>query len=215
MFDGLFHTADILPTLASAAGIKIARGGDGIDQWMHLVNGENGPRDAVITALDNIRGHSGLIHKEWKLVNGTTVDGKFDNYLGNIQEVVIPSVSYTNTVLASRAAKAVASINHQKSLTAEKILSLRKKLTLTCNEADNPMRTCNPLIAPCLFNIVDDPCERKNLADIFPATFEALRQRLIDLVVAAVPARRIAIPDPRCNPAHFNGSWAWWGEIAA
>lgn len=212
VFDGYFHTADILPTLASAVGIKIASGGDGIDQWHAIANGGKGPRNDVVTALDNVRGHSGIIYKQWKLVNGTTVNGQFDNYLGNIQEVFIPSATYAKTILSSRAGKALASIKTEKKLTEEKILNLRKKLKISCNEADNQITDCNPLITACLFNIVEDPCERKNLAKIYPTTLETLRQRLNTIKSAAKPARRIDQPDSRCNPANFNETWSWWAE---
>lgn len=179
-----------------------------------MVNGGRGPRDEVVTALDNIRGHSGIIYREWKLVNGTTINGDYDAHLGSIQEVSIPSVTYTNTILSSPAAKALASVKQGKLLTAEKILRLRKKLKVLCHEAINPITSCNPMIAPCLFNIVLDPCERKNLANVLPITFRSLHQRLINLVNDAAPARRIPVPDDRCNPENFNGTWSWWGEHA-
>jgi len=46
------------------------------------------------------------------------------------------------------------------------ILDLRKAADIGCDgniSGDGP--TCRPLLAPCLFNIHDDPCEKHNLAD--------------------------------------------------
>lgn len=42
---------------------------------------------------------------------------------------------------------------------------LRKDATIDCpKSSDKTDEPCNPLEAPCLFNVVTDPCERVNLA---------------------------------------------------
>jgi arylsulfatase B len=216
IFDGYFHTNDILPTLASAAGIKISAV-DGFDQWAVLMNGGKSPRNEVVTSLDNVDGYSGIIVGNWKLVNGTTMGGIYDDYLGSIQEFPMSPESYSKLVLSSRVGKALTDKNSLKvlkvNLTPAKIQILRKKSQISCNEADNPIKDetkCNPLKSPCLFNIFTDPCERKNLAELFPETLRKLTQRMKDLVKTAAAARRIPYSDPECNPEKHNGTWNWW-----
>lgn len=213
VFDGLFHNSDILPTLASAAGIKIDPV-DGFDQWNALLNGGKSPRKEVVSVLDNIAGYSAIISDTWKLVNGTSSNGQYDSYLGKIQEFSLSPDTYSNLIISSMVGKVLTDPNATKAqkinLTPAKINNLRKKLTISCKEADNPIVKCNPLKKPCLYSIIDDPCERKNLADTFPATTSKLVQRMNDLVRMSDPERRTFVSDPRCDPALHLGTWDWW-----
>lgn len=165
-------------------------------------------------SLDNVDGYAGIISDNWKFVNGTTMDGIYDKYLGEIQELSMLPDSYSKLVLSSRVGKALAEPNASKSqkinLTLAKIQNLRKKAQISCNEANNPIEPCNPLKSPCLFDIIADPCERKNLAKLFPETVRKLTQRMNDLVRTAAPARRIPFSDPECDPNKHKGSWDWW-----
>lgn len=203
--DGYFHTSDILPTLASAAGIKIDWV-SGYDQWDVLSNGGKSPRKEIVSSLDNMIGFSAIISGQYKLVNGSTFDGEFDGHLGDIEEFTMSDEFYANTILNSRAGRALTHEN----LTPSKIHNLRKKAKISCNEAANPMVDCNPLVAPCLFNIINDPCERNNLANVYPSTLASLKQRMNDLVRTAAPVRRTYISDPRCSPDLHQGNWEWW-----
>lgn len=46
------------------------------------------------------------------------------------------------------------------------VLGLRDIADVKCDASDEvaPAVECKPLEAPCLFNVVTDPCERRNLA---------------------------------------------------
>lgn len=214
VFDGYFHVADILPTFASAAGVKINKV-DGLDQWNALVNGVKSPRKEVLVVLDNIDDYSGLIADEWKLVNGSVkrFNGSFDNYLGSVEEFPSPS-NYVDLVLSSTVGKVLGSSINNK-LTTEKISKLREKATINCSDAKNPINACNVLSKPCLFNILNDPCERKNLAEIYPAVLGKMLKRLKVLVNEAVPVRRTFISDRQCDPNLHNGTWtSWIGDSA-
>lgn len=181
------------------------------------MNGGKSPRNEIVMTLDPIFGFSGIISDKWKFVNGTSLNGDFDGYLGKIQNFLIPPETYANSVLTSRVAKAIAAAkcNGQQKLTAEKITRMRTKLKVSCDEEDNPIISCNPLKSPCLFNIIDDPCERKNLADFYPATLKKLNQRMIDLVIKSAPVRRTFIFDPLSDPAKHEGTWTWWVSDSA
>lgn len=213
VFDGYFHTSDVLPTLASACGIKINKV-DGFDQWKVLVNGGKSPRHEVINGMDNIRGFSSIISDKWKIVNGTSLNGLYDDYLGNIVDVSLSNESYANLVLSSKTGKAINAFTSSRSerLTPKKIQNLRKNLRISCNEQENPIIACKPLESPCLFNIIEDPCERKNLASIYPQSLKNMQQRLSEVVRVALPVRRTFISDPRSDPELHEGNWDWYGD---
>ena len=209
MFKGYFHVADIFPTLASAAGIKIGQV-DGIDQWNILVNGGKPLRKEVVMVLDNYDGYSGLISDEWKLVNGTVkrFNGNYDTFLGDVEEFSTPA-SYSQSVLNSYTGKALTCMTKNK-LRKKNIENLRQEATITCNVDENPVNACNLLEKPCLFNIVKDPCERTNLAENKPEIMKKMLQRLDELTKSAVPSRRTFQSDPNCDPDFHNGTWSSW-----
>lgn len=205
---GYFHTSDILPTLASAAGIKIANV-EGYDQWKYLANNQGNPqRYEIVTAMDNILGYSGLIQGKWKLVNGS-LNRLYDFHLGAIQEFPISEENYIEAVISSPAHQA---LKRQNTLDPTKIVELRKNSKIHCNEKDNPFTFCEPQLAPCLFNIIDDPCEMKNLATVYPQTMREMQERLYNIVKYSTPARRIQYKDPRSNPIYHKGTWSPWVE---
>lgn len=95
-------------------------------------------------------------------------------------------------------------------LNAKKVLELRKKSIISCNEVKNPLSPCNSSEKPCLFHIINDPCERNNLADFHPEITASLMQKLEALKKSAMPTRRTGKSDERCDPSNFNGTWNWW-----
>lgn len=202
---GYIHISDILPTLASAAGIEI-NPVEGFDQWKALVAGETSPRSDIVCALDPVFGYSAIISDEWKFVNGTSLDGLFDKHLGEIQEFNLDQEEYENLILQSKVGKALNDVDLK--LTAKSIHKLRRKSTISCRDVDEKGAKCNPLQSPCLFNIIEDPCERRNLADLHPEIVINLQQQMNHLVKsAAEPVRRTFISDPRSDPLKHNGAW--------
>jgi hypothetical protein len=209
VFRGYFHVVDILPTLASAAGISVQKT-DGIDHWSVLVNDEPPKRREVVTVLDNYDHYSGLIVGDWKLVNGTVArfNGKFDTYLGDIETFPTPA-NYSKTILNSYAGKAIGNIQNWK-LTPSRIKIMREKAMISCRSFLNPEIACNLLEKPCLFNIALDPCERRNLATGEPKVMQKMLKRLEELTAQAVPSRRTFVSDPNCDPDLHNGTWSPW-----
>lgn len=133
-------------------------------------------------------------------------------YLGTIEHFSIPDASYANSVLSSIVAMTIEDAQvSTEILTANKILHLRQKATISCNEKDNHIVPCQSSQKPCLFNIINDPCERKNVADDFPDILQKMIKLKDSLIAVAVPSRRKS-GDKRCDPANFNGTWSWWIE---
>lgn len=210
VFNGLVHVADILPTLASAAGISIGPV-DGISHWDDLLNGGESSRTEVVSVLDNVNGLSAIIDREWKLLNGSYKKGIFDQYLGAVQEFNLSPENYAKAVLNSKATKALTTVEPVgRELTPGVINRLRSFLTIPVDDHTSLKNPCNPLVAPCLFNILNDPTESNNLADVYAEKLQALLTRMNTLVATVTPSRRVAFNDPMSNPALHDGNWEPW-----
>lgn len=198
---------DLLPTLASAAGIKIPakKKLDGIDQWDSLMYGSISSRMDILHNIENIKGYSSYTNRGWKIVNGTSFEAQYDSWLGAAPtKTTIEPETYAASVISSKAGKVLASVSIQE------ISDLRSKATVTCNLQHNSKQTeCKPMESPCLFNIIEDPCELNNLAKVYPRKLKELKEILNDLTLKVVPTRRKQT-DPRCDPANFNMTWSWW-----
>ena len=171
--EGYFHTTDILPTLARAAGIKV-KNIDGFDQWDVLRNGGESPRNYVVNSLDTIYHKYSMILDEWKLVSrylkfwssehclkNLDFSGGIGEYLGEIEEFKVSDKSYANAILSSTVSMTFEDSKINPTLlTAEKLIQLRSKAIINCNEDQNPLGDCKPEEEkPCLYHIVNDPCE--------------------------------------------------------
>ena len=196
--------SDLLPTLASAAGIPQISNIDGISHWNSLVNGEKLARSDILNNIDLTIGYSSYMRDGWKIVNGTTNNGSFDGWLSTANEYKFShGKSYVNYLKGK--------IHSLFNITMEEnqILKLRNSATVNCNNLNNINIQCIPLKDPCLFNIIDDPCEMKNLAKIFPLKLLEMQKHLEQYILETIPTRRHSA-DPNSDPANFNGSWNWW-----
>lgn len=99
-------------------------------------------------------------------MKGTNYKGDWDSWYGPDG---VRNVSSYNVeeIFQSPAGKAIRSLNLMPS--EEIIRGLRSKAAVNCRkqiETDSTQFTCEPLISPCLFNVMDDPCEEFNLAEM-------------------------------------------------
>lgn len=212
IFKDYFHTSDILPTFAGAAEVEVADNLDGFNFWPVFQNGEKSPRDEVITVLDNVNNITALIKGPWKLVKGTGLNGTLDTYLGGIQKFKLSDDAYAAKVLNSKVQKAIKTLQTQSQrLTSSKINALRRAATINCNDDSNESVLCEPLKAPCLYNIQMDPCEKMNLAGVYQKKLAELLNRMNYLLANnVVPSRRKAVDDPNCDPKLHEGNWVPW-----
>lgn len=72
---------------------------------------------------------------------------------------------------------------------------------------------CDPLKMLCLFNLEKDPCERINLAKVFPDVLNILEYRLKELKKTAMKPSNLE-GDPFSNPAYYNSTWTSWGDVS-
>ncbi|XP_067036549.1 arylsulfatase B-like [Acropora muricata] len=65
----------------------------------------------------------------------------------------------------------------------------------------------------CLFNMDNDPCEYKNIADQFPLKVQELKERLNYYRSTALPVQYPMI-SPKADPKNFDKFWSPWEELA-
>lgn len=182
----LFHISDLLPTLATLANadFKIDREIDGFDLSKMITTGSSSLRNEVIT-IDDVFGYSSFIMNGFKYVNGSTSEGQSDVWLGSNNNSDINAASYIDGVYNSKAAVALRYFHGP--LRSESIKALRLNLKVQCAGIK---QNCNKMEGPCLFDIINDPCEENNLAAANPTLMEEMSKTFNERLKTLVPARR-------------------------
>ncbi|XP_052873087.1 arylsulfatase B-like [Anopheles cruzii] len=206
------HVSDWLPTLGRAAGIgAIPRTDspiDGQDQWSALQSGSGlGPRSVVMNNVEDRCNYSSYTKRGWKYVSGSCADGQYDGWLGELPDHdQLPEQQYFDLLMAPDTLGQVLRLPPP-----DKVRSLRATSTLQCQNAAEPDRPCEPLVAPCLFNLLEDPCERRNIAQQHPAIVDELYADVLYYRRHSVRPRNQP-PDSRSDPASYNYTWTWWQD---
>lgn len=97
------------------------------------------------------------------LFKGSTYNGQWDFWYGPSGRT--NEYNYSR-IINSLSGIALKTINKFASL--DQMKTLRKLAEISCGDSDNDLKNtvpCKPLKAPCLFNILKDPCERRNVAN--------------------------------------------------
>ncbi|XP_062558566.1 arylsulfatase B-like [Armigeres subalbatus] len=204
------HISDWLPTLASAAGFTIPFPEshseiDGQDQWEALSYDTGNPRRVVLNVIDEIYGYTSYMENGFKLINGTLSNGALDGWYGqlNSSDPTLSDDEYIDLVLQTEATKWA-----EETISRNTIKYLRKHARVNCNQQIE-FNQCNPLIRPCLFDIINDPCELNDLSRKNPQKLRELRSTVQAYRrLAAKPRNKPG--DLAANPANFGGIWTWW-----
>lgn len=199
------HITDILPTLLNVTESSNNDDEiDGIDQWRMISEGEVSTRKEILYNYENIRGYSAFMLRGWKIINGTD-NIEYAGWLGDSGSINNNNVTheeYYNTVVQSKVGRMFGM------LAADAVRTLRDAARVECGKEDH-QTPCNPLKRPCLFNILDDPCERNNLAKTKPEIVRLLLSQLSEHVLLTVPSLRQP-SDSRSDPKFFNNTWSSW-----
>lgn len=195
------------------AGVNINEPLDGKDIWPALSYNLNSPRNDVLCHLDDTAGYQSYINGDYKYVNGTTFNGLYDKWMDlvDITETHPSFATYGESILNSTVGQALApfTINGISPTTIEQ---QRQRSVITCNNVPVPtdkLFQCHPLESPCLFNIIEDPCERRNIAALRPVTLRMMEDEVNKLRLKSQPIRNKP-SDERSNPAYFDNTWTWW-----
>ncbi|XP_065078304.1 arylsulfatase B isoform X2 [Ochlerotatus camptorhynchus] len=201
------HVSDWLPTLAHAAGIEgipIGSEIDGRNQWEALRNPNITVRNVVMNNIDELFHYSSYSRDGWKYVNGTSWEGKFDHWLGELgDEDELSEEEYVVRLAGSI-------VGRMMPLDLDHMARLRRAATVEC-EVTGHEKSCDPKKSACLFNLLEDPCERNNVASEHADILEELREEVERYRVAAAKPRNKP-GDPRADPGLHNNTWTWWQD---
>lgn len=205
----LMHISDWLPTLYQAAGGKVEELGpiDGTSHWNSFINGtQPSSRKEILLNIDPIEKSWAIRSGNYKLLSGTY--GKtYDQWFG-------PSGRDNNTepifvTLPSLADKSMvaATLRNLGRNFKTPTLDWYRSHEVNCSSANST--TCDSTKAPCLFNIVNDPCEYNNLADKKVEIVNTLLNKVN--IYAQSSVRPLKVPsDPDSNPDNCNFTWGPW-----
>lgn len=202
-----------MPTIAHIAGVEIKDTNlDGHNIWDALSLELKSPRSNVLGNLDDVIGYSSYIKDQWKYVNGTTYFGIYDNWLHMLDPTEKHSLfeNYGMAVLNSAVGQELLPFSNWKNNQSDAVINielLRNQAIVLCTNTTSV--ACNPLVAPCIFNIWHDPCERINLVTSHPDVLEIMEMEITRFRKSAKEPRNKP-SDPRSNPKNFNNTWTWW-----
>ncbi|XP_066583674.1 arylsulfatase J-like [Prorops nasuta] len=203
----LIHISDWLPTLVSVAGGNVSSLTiDGIDLWSKFKKDIDSRRKIILHNIDDFDNISSLMFGEWKLVKGSTYNGKWDNWYGPSGINLAYNVSEIINCLAGQALMSVGL-----KLTPESIKTLRRNATLMCSLKNNTLPYCKPNIDSCLFNVNRDPCETNNLSNLYPNIMKHLEDELQKWNASAVKPGNLPW-DNKASPDIYDHTWTNFGD---
>ncbi|XP_014280413.1 arylsulfatase B [Halyomorpha halys] len=235
----MMYITDWLPTISSIAGIdpKTLGNIDGYDMWEAISENKDSPRKEFLYNIDDVANPYGALRKgDWKYVTGSATGERNNGWYGEIGRGL--DIGYdTREILLSKTGVAISSyiikkqiqqkikkspfMNNVEDEKEEKewillnestMLKLRQEAEVICNSNHTEVE-CNPLREPCLFNVVDDPCEKANLAHEYPHMLHSLEKTLQRYRKSMIKARNVD-SDSRADPELWNNTWAcWYDEI--
>ena len=201
-----FHISDWLYTFADIVGLEVPKYSeiDGISQLKALQEENILARDSLLINIDEIDNYAAYIENGWKVVQGTTADGKYDDYFGvinNPKEKMISEFQYTQMVQNSEVGVSLGLKNSS-------IIKQRSEAILNCKD-EGKRKDCQSSKYPCLFDIIRDPCEYYNIARFQPRILKEMLTKMSTFSVNSVPPRNIDY-DENVDPVNFNNTWTWW-----
>ncbi|CAK9825521.1 Arylsulfatase B [Anthophora retusa] len=237
----MMFVSDWLPTLLSAAGVDRRQLGniDGFDLWHALIADKISSRSEIVINIDDLSNYAAIRRGDFKYIIGQTETGSaWVGASGDPFEGISPTydpykVLYSKTGVAISGiitARQAMELNERRKrnvrnvddtalktnfkenvLSTKKIMELRRKAQIECNVKAEDRVSCDPMRAPCLFNIEKDPCEMMNLADRRPVILAILERTLMKYRVTVIPPSNLD-GDPTADPSLWNNTWTSWNE---
>ncbi|CAH1403408.1 unnamed protein product [Nezara viridula] len=206
----LFHITDWLPTLYTAAGGKLSdiSGSetiDGVDQWGFLTTSAAPPRTELLVDINDVYESESYIIDNWKLIKDPPPSQKTvfaTKYYGDSGD------DFTYNELEVDMRRAANHLPQPKVSYAE----VRKRSTpkRRCDTTEEALKVdCHSKY--CLYDILEDPSECKDLASSHPDIVKLLSGRLEDYRKVMVPTDNCSY-DPRADPKNWDDYWSPWME---
>ncbi|XP_075972359.1 arylsulfatase I isoform X2 [Anticarsia gemmatalis] len=202
------HLVDWLPSLYHAAGGDASefKNLDGMNLWDALSKDLPSSRTDIVHNIDDIWNSAGITVGRWKLLKGANYGGAWSSWYG-------PSgrAGNYNVDLVYRSDAGVALGKVEKLPSQSKITRIREEATVRCNSSI-PVTACAPLQAPCLYDVEHDPCERQNLASLFPDILQRMLTQLDNVNKTAVPPNNKDI-ESRADPKYWGRVFTTFGDF--
>ncbi|XP_049513041.1 arylsulfatase B, partial [Dermacentor silvarum] len=219
----MLHMVDWAPTLYAAAGGDVSDLGDvdGRDLWRALTTGTGEGRDEVLLELEGEQGTSALISGRYKLVerpNGPK-DEAHDGRVAPTPGEPPDDLDLDDLMRSSAAWKALQgalSATNSSSTWTSPRRNWRLEATVHCGgnaESADAASNFDPYDSVFVFDVVDDPCETKNLASSDPELRERLLRKLAGYRESLSPTYGSNKSDERGYPEHHHCLWAPWVGI--
>ncbi|XP_077553937.1 arylsulfatase B-like isoform X2 [Haemaphysalis longicornis] len=216
VYDRFFHFTDWLPTLYEVAGGDAAKLGDidGVSHAESLADHKaTPPRTELLLNIDSVEGLEAIIQGHYKLVSGTVYGGSSDRWF-SVSGDVGPDAAMRamDACRGSAVAQVLTSRGGPEPLCGDRTEDYVYSKPLVCGVRDaSPESTCNSVLAPCLFDIVEDPCEYNNLASDKPQVVDRLLSRLEHYRSGSVPPGNVEV-EAQASPDLHDGVWVPWGD---
>ena len=92
----------------------------------------------------------------------------------------------------------------------QKMKELRKNATISCGNSSRNFN-CN-IHQGCLFNIQQDPCELRNVAQDYPQLVKRMEREIKKLGKTAMKPNNVPF-DPKADPKYWGYVWTNWKDF--
>lgn len=146
IWDGLMHITDWLPTLIAAAGGKVAKQIDGVNQWNAISQDSVSERKEVLVSIDNLRNYASYRYGDYKIVLGNVSNAVYNGYYGEeLMRYKDKPPQYILELLSSPVAEILQKIGL--GLNAEEITEIRSAAVVKQLDSEKDVQTCIPTIS--------------------------------------------------------------------
>lgn len=208
----LMYVADWLPTLYNAAGGDTRKLGDidGQSLWDAFITDSPSPRTEILHNIDPINNVSSLRRGDLKLITGNLPTG-LETWSGKeVLEDMGKPQSMDEWVFKS--GNTVKDILRKMGLYLPQAADTwRKGSEIQCDGVPETANECNPLDAPCLYNINADPCEMNNIADRHPEVVQSML-KTIKAYETQAKKPQFQDPDPHGDPLCHGFAYVPWQD---
>nr|XP_037272236.1 arylsulfatase B-like [Rhipicephalus microplus] len=205
VYEHVMHLVDWMPTLYQVAGGRVEDLGaiDGISQWDALMSHNKLPvRQELLHGFYPADGSGAYRSGRYKLVVVPSDGSWTDTRLQPVGDT--PSDVDLGKLAGESKAANVLSEFHAPSTAKAANLEWRRLTSVSCGRGHGS--NSEVLHCPCLFDIVDDPCELRNLAQERSHIVDILMQKLAAASDISAPSLK-ETPDPEAYPLYNNCTW--------
>ncbi|CAK1598752.1 unnamed protein product [Parnassius mnemosyne] len=210
VWTGLMHITDWMPTLIAAAGGTIDKEIDGVDQWQSMIRDAKSLRKEVLIAVEDSDRNVYAAYRagDYKIVVGN-VSGLNNGYYGeNYMAIKSQTPEYFPLLQNCEVARVFEKIGIY--LHRQEVMATRRATTIKPQGPVTNVTLCEPTpTRGCLYNILQDPSERRDLWEKANNIAVMLTSRLRSLW-SMQQRRGPLVLSLDSDPVNFNYTWRPW-----